>query len=143
VPRERASGRASQWAARRSLGLVGLRDPSRPEAKVAIAHCASAGVAVKMITGDHAATAQAIVADLGIRGSVLTGGALDDLGDGELVARVDGVGVVARVAPEHKVRIMRPAMDGQCRGDDGIRCQRAPALKTADVGVATIVMAVE
>lgn len=119
------------------VGLVGLLDPSRPEAKVAIAHCASAGVAVKMITGDHAATAQAIAADLGIPGSVLTGRELDDLDDEALVARIDGVGVFARVAPEHKVRIVRALQStGNVVAMTGDGVNDAPALKTADIGVA-------
>jgi Ca2+-transporting ATPase len=119
------------------VGLVGLLDPSRPEAKVAIAHCASAGVAVKMITGDHAATAQAIAADLGIPGSVLTGAELDDLDDAALAARIDGVGVFARVAPEHKVRIVRALQSsGNVVAMTGDGVNDAPALKTADIGVA-------
>ena len=119
------------------VGLVGLLDPSRPEAKVAIAHCASAGVAVKMITGDHAATAQAIAADLGIPGAVLTGGELDDLDDAALVDRIDGVGVFARVAPEHKVRIVRALQStGNVVAMTGDGVNDAPALKTADIGVA-------
>ena len=119
------------------VGLVGLLDPSRPEARVAIAHCASAGVAVKMITGDHAATAQAIAADLGIPGAVLTGRELDDLDDAALVDRIDSVGVFARVAPEHKVRIVRALQStGNVVAMTGDGVNDAPALKTADIGVA-------
>jgi Ca2+-transporting ATPase len=119
------------------LGLVGLLDPPRPEARVAIARCDNAGIAVKMITGDHAATAQAIAADLGIPGAVITGAELDRLDDDQLSARIDGLGVFARVAPEHKVRIVTALQAHQrvvAMTGDGVN--DAPALKSADIGVA-------
>jgi len=119
------------------LGLVGLLDPPRPEARVAIARCADAGIAVKMITGDHAATAQAIAADLGIPGAVITGAELDRLDDDQLSARIDDLGVFARVAPEHKVRIVTALQAHQevvAMTGDGVN--DAPALKSADIGVA-------
>jgi Ca2+-transporting ATPase len=117
--------------------LVGLVDPPRAEARDAIALCRKAGVSVKMITGDHAATARAIAADLGIEGEVVTGADLDAMDDDELTERVGGIGVVARVSPEHKVRLVRVL---KARGEivamtgDGVN--DAPALKTADIGVA-------
>jgi Ca2+-transporting ATPase len=117
--------------------LVGILDPPRPEAREAIDLCHRAGIAVKMITGDHAATASAIAADLGIRGDALTGAQLDELDDEELSACVGRVGVFARVTPEHKLRLVRVL---QGRGGvvamtgDGVN--DAPALKQADMGVA-------
>ncbi len=118
-------------------GLVGIVDPPRDEARSAIALCRTAGVAVKMITGDHAATAGAIAAELGIEGSVMTGGELSAIDDERLAAIVDDVGVFARVSPEHKVRVVRAL---QARGHvvamtgDGVN--DAPALRRADIGVA-------
>jgi len=118
-------------------GLVGLLDPPRPEAADAIEHCRRAGVAVKMITGDHAATAQAIAAQVGIDGEVLTGAELDELDDDELAGRIDAIGVVARVAPEHKVRLVRALQSqGHVVAMTGDGVNDAPALKKADIGVA-------
>jgi Ca2+-transporting ATPase len=119
------------------VALVGIVDPARPEAADAIASCHQAGIAVKMITGDHASTARAIAADLGITGEVVTGVELDAMDDAELTDRVDDIGVFARVAPEHKLRLVRVlqardevvAMTG-----DGVN--DAPALRQADIGVA-------
>ncbi len=119
------------------LGLVGLLDPSRPEARDAIARCHAAGIDVKMITGDHSATALAIARDLGINGDALTGTEIDGLDKGQLTDRMADVGVFARVAPEHKIAIVEAL---QSRGDvvamtgDGVN--DAPALKGADIGVA-------
>ncbi len=117
--------------------LVGILDPARPEATEAIARCHEAGIQVKMITGDHAATARSIATDLGIPGAAITGRELDDLDVEQLSERIDDLGVFARVAPEHKVRIVEAlqrrrnvvAMTG-----DGVN--DAAALKTADIGVA-------
>jgi P-type Ca2+ transporter type 2C len=120
------------------VALVGIVDPPRPEARKAIAQCRDAGIRVRMITGDHAVTAGAIAADLGIPGEAVTGGALDRVpDDADLARRLDEVGVVARVSPEHKIRIVRAL---QARGDvvamtgDGVN--DAPALRRADIGVA-------
>lgn len=119
------------------VALVGLLDPPRPEARDAIAVCRRAGVSVKMITGDHAATAQAIAADLGIRGGAITGAELDGLDDEELTRRIDDIGVVARVAPEHKVRMVRALKaKGEVVAMTGDGVNDAPALKNADIGVA-------
>ena len=91
-----------------------------------------------MITGDHAVTAAAIAAELGIPGEAVTGGDLDRIGsDEELGRHLDDIGVIARVSPEHKIRIVRAL---QARGDvvamtgDGVN--DAPALRKADIGVA-------
>jgi Ca2+-transporting ATPase len=120
------------------VALVGIVDPPRPEARKAIAQCRGAGIRVRMITGDHAVTAGAIAADLGIPGRAVTGAELDRITeDDELARRLDEIGVVARVSPEHKIRIVRAL---QSRGDvvamtgDGVN--DAPALRKADIGVA-------
>ena len=119
------------------VGLVGLLDPPRPEARDAIALCRKAGVTVKMITGDHVVTAGAIAADLGIRGEAVTGADLDRMDDEELRRRLGDIGVVARVSPEHKVRIVRALRDdGQVVAMTGDGVNDAPALRTADIGVA-------
>ena len=120
------------------VALVGIVDPPRPEAKQAIAECREAGIRVRMITGDHAVTAGAIAADLGIPGQAVTGTDLDQVpADDQLARRLDDIGVIARVSPEHKIRIVRTL---QNRGDvvamtgDGVN--DAPALRKADIGVA-------
>ena len=119
------------------VGLVGLVDPPRPEARDAIALCRRAGIRVKMITGDHAVTAAAIAADLGIEGDALTGADLDRMTADELAARIDDVGVFARVAPEHKVLIVRVLRErGEVVAMTGDGVNDAPALKHADIGVA-------
>ena len=119
------------------LAMVGIVDPPRPEAKTAIAECRTAGIRVRMITGDHATTAAAIAAELGIEGRAVTGSEFAAMSDEQLRAEVGDLGVVARVAPEDKVRLVRllketdnvVAMTG-----DGVN--DAPALKSADIGVA-------
>ncbi|MEK0415029.1 MAG: hypothetical protein RL352_426, partial [Actinomycetota bacterium] len=122
------------------LSLVGIVDPPRPEAKLAIAEAKQAGIAVKMITGDHASTARAIGKELGlIEGSAtaVTGAELDTLSDDELDRRIDEVSVFARVAPEHKIRLVA-ALQRKSRvvamTGDGVN--DAPALKKSDIGVA-------
>jgi magnesium-transporting ATPase (P-type) len=121
------------------LGLVGFIDPPREEAIGAVAQCRSAGIAVKMITGDHASTAAEIARQLGLsdNASVLTGAQLDRLSDAQLEDSVAATSVFARTSPEHKLRIVRAL---QARGHvvamtgDGVN--DAPSLKQADVGVA-------
>ncbi len=119
------------------LALVGIVDPPRPQARQAIAEARSAGIDVKMITGDHAATAASIARQLGLTGDVMTGAQLDLLHDTELTARVGEVSVFARVSPEHKIRLVTILQE---RGDvvamtgDGVN--DAPALKKADIGIA-------
>lgn len=117
--------------------LVGIVDPARPEAVLAVAECVAAGIGVRMITGDHPSTAATIAAGLGIPGSVVTGSELDDMTDEELADRIGDIGVCARVSPEHKVRVVRAL---QSRGEvvamtgDGVN--DAPSLKQAEIGVA-------
>jgi len=119
------------------LALVGIVDPPRKEAKDAIALCKDAGIRVRMITGDHATTAAAIAGQLGIEGRAMTGAEFAALPDDELNAQVDGIGVVARVAPEDKVRLVS-ILKGQgnivAMTGDGVN--DAPALTRADIGVA-------
>jgi Ca2+-transporting ATPase len=119
------------------VGLVGLLDPPRPEARDAIALCQRAGVAVKIITGDHAATATAIAAQLGLSGATLTGGDLDRMTDDEVRAAVNTTAVFARVAPEHKIRLVQALQgNGEVVAMTGDGVNDAPALKGADIGVA-------
>ena len=121
------------------LGLQGMIDPPRAEAIEAVKHCHSAGIRVKMITGDHALTASAIAGQIGLRNAdrVITGGALAEIPDAELVRIVEDVSVYARVAPEQKLRLVEAL---QSRGNvvamtgDGVN--DAPALKRANIGVA-------
>jgi magnesium-transporting ATPase (P-type) len=121
------------------LGLQAMLDPPRTEAVAAVRACREAGIRVLMITGDHARTAQAIAATVGIEPAddVVTGRRLDRLSDEELREVVARVSVFARVSPEHKLRIVRAL---QARGEtvavtgDGVN--DAPALKAADIGAA-------
>jgi magnesium-transporting ATPase (P-type) len=121
------------------LGIVGFIDPPREEAVAAIAECRSAGIAVKMITGDHAATAAAIAEQLGLaeRLQVLTGHELDGMSDAELDAVVEETAVFARTSPEHKLRIVRALQaKGAVVAMTGDGVNDSPSLKQADVGVA-------
>ena len=119
------------------LGLAGISDPPRPEARQAIALCHQAGIKVKMITGDHRITAAATAQELGIEGEVIDGSELDELSPEELARRIDNIGVFARVAPEHKVRIVRAfKARGEVVAMTGDGVNDAPALKKADIGVA-------
>jgi P-type Ca2+ transporter type 2C len=119
------------------LAMVGIVDPPRSEAKAAIAECKHAGIRVRMITGDHATTAAAIAGELGIQGRAITGAEFAAMPDEELLRQLPQIGVVARVAPEDKLRLVGllkrmgnvVAMTG-----DGVN--DAPALKAADIGVA-------
>ena len=122
------------------LGLVGIIDPPRPEARTAISEAASAGVRTIMITGDHPRTAEQIAADLGIAGArahAVTGSEFDDLDDEALREIAQKVSVYARVAPEHKLRIVHALQaDGRIVAMTGDGVNDAPALKAADIGVA-------
>ncbi|WP_332672877.1 cation-translocating P-type ATPase [Aromatoleum sp.] len=133
-----AHGDLWQWAGDWTfLGLAGLMDPPRPEAAEAIERCARAGIRVKMITGDHKATAGAIARELGLAGGVVSGAELDALSDDELAARVDALTVFARVSPAHKVRIVKALKSaGHIVAMTGDGVNDAPALKAADIGVA-------
>ena len=119
------------------LALVGIVDPPRAEAARAIAEANAAGIRVRMITGDHAVTAQSIAARLGISGRAITGAEFAQMSDAEALEQVDGIGVIARVAPEHKVRlvdILKARGEVVAMTGDGVN--DAPALKRADIGVA-------
>jgi Ca2+-transporting ATPase len=121
------------------LGLVGMIDPPRPEAKAAIETCFSAGIRPIMITGDHPITARAIAAELGLlrRGAVATGVELEALSDAELERRAGEVDVYARVSPEHKLRVVAALQQrGEVSAMTGDGVNDAPALKKADVGIA-------
>jgi magnesium-transporting ATPase (P-type) len=119
------------------LGLQAMIDPPRPEAIEAVAAVRGAGVTVKMITGDHRATAAAIGRELGIGGAALTGTELDDVDDEALPRVARDHGVFARVAPEHKLRLVRALQsEGEVVAMTGDGVNDAPALRRADVGVA-------
>lgn len=119
------------------LAMVGILDPPRLEAKETIAECKDAGIRVRMLTGDHVVTAEAVAQELGIEGRAVTSADLGQMSDVQLAAQIGEIGVVARVAPQDKVRMVKAL---QAQGDivamtgDGIN--DAPALKTADIGVA-------
>jgi P-type Ca2+ transporter type 2C len=120
-----------------ALALVGIVDPPRPTAKDAIAIAHSAGIQVRMITGDHAVTAAAIATNLGIMGRAITGAEFAAMSDDELVAQIDDIGVVARVTPEDKVRLVDTLKKkGQIVAMTGDGVNDAPALKRADIGIA-------
>ena len=119
------------------VALVGIIDPPRPEARRAIATCRRAGIAVKMITGDHRSTAAAIAAELGLHGQVREGRELDGLSPADLQAAVADTAVFARVSPAHKTRIVEALQaSGQVVAMTGDGVNDAPALKAADIGVA-------
>jgi calcium-translocating P-type ATPase len=121
------------------LGLVGLIDPPRPEAIAAVAECRGAGIRVKMITGDHAGTAAAIAAQIGLENPnrVLTGHDLDKLDDAQLALEAASADVFARTSPEHKLRLVTALQaNGVSVAMTGDGVNDAPALKRADVGIA-------
>ncbi|WP_203581269.1 cation-translocating P-type ATPase [Microbacterium hibisci] len=122
------------------LGLWGIVDPPRPEAIAAIADCHTAGIRVKMITGDHAGTALAIAHEMGLAGAdaeVLTGAELEALSQEQLREVVRDVDVYARTSPEHKIRIVRALQShGEVVAMTGDGVNDAPALTRADVGIA-------
>jgi Ca2+-transporting ATPase len=120
-----------------ALALVGIVDPPRPTAKDAIAIAESAGIRVRMITGDHAVTAAAIAKNLGITGRAITGAEFAAMSDDELLGQIDEIGVIARVTPEDKVRLVDTLKrKGQIVAMTGDGVNDAPALKRADIGIA-------
>ncbi|MCX7562112.1 HAD-IC family P-type ATPase [Xanthomonadaceae bacterium XH05] len=121
------------------LGIIGFIDPPRPEAIAAVADCRSAGIGVKMITGDHAATAVAIARQLGIaeQPQVVTGRDLDSVTDADLPALAQRATVFARTSPEHKLRVVQALQSqGHVVAMTGDGVNDAPSLKRADVGIA-------
>ncbi|MHB0866815.1 MAG: cation-translocating P-type ATPase [Thermoleophilia bacterium] len=119
------------------LGLAGIADPPRPEAKQSILKCQRAGIQVFMVTGDHVTTAEAIAAELGIHGKVLSGPEIDLADDKELRHHMEDVRIFARVSSGHKVRIVTALQSlGHTVAVTGDGVNDAPALKAADIGVA-------
>ena len=121
------------------LGLVGMIDPPRAEAKAAIQTCELAGIRVVMITGDHPVTAQAIATELGILrgGRVTTGAELEAMSDAALAQEVEQINVYARVSPTHKLRVVTALQKhGHVVAMTGDGVNDAPALKKADIGIA-------
>ncbi|HEY6313798.1 MAG TPA: HAD-IC family P-type ATPase [Streptosporangiaceae bacterium] len=119
------------------LALVGMADPPRPTAKTSIAQAKAAGIRVRMITGDYAVTAAAVAGQLGIEGTVLSGAEFGAMSDAEALAKVDSIGVIARVTPEHKVRLVEVLQkQGQIVAMTGDGVNDAPAVKKADIGIA-------
>ncbi len=121
------------------VGLCGMIDPVRPEVKDAIGRCLEAGIRPIMITGDHIDTAVAIAKELGILGEnvrAITGAQLDDMDDETFAKEFQGIGVYARVQPEHKTRIVNAWRNiGKVTAMTGDGVNDAPSIKAADIGV--------
>jgi len=142
LTRDALTGALSEAAEQRLvwLGVVGMIDPPRPEARASVAEARRAGVRPIMITGDHPVTAAAIAAELGIAGAgarTLVGAELEAMDEAALQAAVREVSVFARVAPRHKLRIVQALQaSGEIAAMTGDGVNDAPALKAADIGVA-------
>ncbi|HXK77582.1 MAG TPA: cation-translocating P-type ATPase [Oscillospiraceae bacterium] len=121
------------------IGMAGLADPPRPEARPAVLKCRSAGIRTVMITGDHRDTAVAVAREIGIpadTGSVMTGAEIDALSDRRFAEKADGIRVFARVTPAHKMRIVRALKaSGHTVAMTGDGVNDAPAVRAADIGV--------
>jgi Ca2+-transporting ATPase len=121
------------------LGLLGMMDPLRPEARAAVEKCRRAGIRVIMITGDHPVTAQAIAQELGIMGdhAVVTGTELENMSDATLEQELDDIAVFARVSPAHKLQVVTALQKrGHVVAMTGDGVNDAPSLKKADIGIA-------
>ena len=121
------------------LGLFGMIDPPRPEARDAIRRCEEAGIRPVMITGDHPLTARAVARELGLlkSGCVVTGAELEAMSEAEFEGRVESIEVYARVSPAHKLRIVTLLQKkGHIVAMTGDGVNDAPALKKADIGIA-------
>jgi Ca2+-transporting ATPase len=121
------------------LGLAGMIDPPREEAKAAVHKCEEAGIKVIMITGDHPLTAKAVADELGLckRGRVVNGPELEAMDDVQLEREVDSIEVCARVSPAHKLRVVTALQNrGEVVAMTGDGVNDAPALKKADIGIA-------
>jgi P-type Ca2+ transporter type 2C len=119
------------------LALVGIVDPPRVEAKASIATAQAAGIQIRMITGDHAVTAESIARQLGIKGRAILGSEFAAMSDDEVARQIDDIGVIARVAPEDKVHLVDVLKrKGHVVAMTGDGVNDAPALKKADIGVA-------
>ncbi len=121
------------------VGLIGISDPPRPEAREAIRICAQAGIKAVMITGDHPQTAQAVATELGLSntGRAVTGADIDKMSDADLENQVVDIDVYARVSPQHKLRVVDAWQKlGHIVAMTGDGVNDAPALKKADIGVA-------
>lgn len=121
------------------VGIAGIIDPPKESAIQAVRECQQAGISVKMITGDHKDTAQAIADQIGLKhtSNVLEGIDIDQLSDQDLAKKVSKVDVFARTTPEHKLRIVEALQEnGEIVGMTGDGVNDAPALKRADVGIA-------
>lgn len=119
-------------------GLLAFEDPIRPEVPEAIKNCYGAGIKVIMITGDHPATAKTIARKAGMRNdTILTGQELSQMTDEQLKSQIESTSIFARIAPEHKLRIVKALKDnGEVVAMTGDGVNDAPALKAADIGVA-------
>jgi len=121
------------------LGLAGMIDPPRVEAKAAVRKCEEAGIKVIMITGDHPLTAKAVAEELGLskQGRVVSGAELEAMDESQLDREVDSIEVCARVSPAHKLRVVTALQQrGQVVAMTGDGVNDAPALKKADIGIA-------